>query len=70
MMNRKQRDKNRNNSAKLREPSCGICGRKGKHYVPAFFGEDGFYACEHFDSPQSVSVPKTSTVTNDNKEAI
>jgi hypothetical protein len=58
-MNRKQRDKNRQNAAMLKwhrietnpkpEDLCSNCGKPGPHFVPPCFGDEGFYMCDRFE---------------------
>lgn len=49
-MNRKQRDSNRRNAAKLKRFApfvpCLNCGERGPHFVPPSFGKKGFFACK------------------------
>lgn len=30
-----------------KKPLCMICGKPGPHYVPASFGEEGFFVYNH-----------------------
>jgi hypothetical protein len=58
-VNRKQRDSNRHNAARLvKEPVCRNCGERGKHFVPPSFGESGFYACAAFKSDGGAATAK------------
>jgi hypothetical protein len=41
-------------AAAFKKPNrpCPQCGKPGPHFVPPYFGEEGFWACESFQDFQ------------------
>ncbi len=64
-MNRKQRDKNRQNAKMLSNNAviCPECGERGKHYlVPPFAGYAPFWVCAKFYGADGRRLPDTYNV--------